>query len=615
VLVLVLLQGNRRKTKATQSVVPRSSAASPASVALCRGARTLAPARCVASPSLASFDPELRVALCSSNDDDGKTPNDAVSSSDNVPRLDKNDGVAACVRAAPRELQQKQHEQSSSLSSSSLLVRLCKGAQGASPSQCLSKAPPSLSLHERVELCRKAPPPPAGVSGGGSGGGGPAACFKAIRTLRVSAQDPADKAEALRLCQGSTGEGPALCLEASPRDLPLPQRVDLCLRALNSAPAECAHRARHKLGEHEKQGVLVELCAGVQALPPPPPPPPPPLASSAAAKKKATRNIKLEEAPRSFGGPSDCAVAASQMMPRVDSASLVVLCKGADVRAAFCAAAASPAASSASFEGLRSSGWQQDGGGGDGGVQGRKRGLVGLSEADRCLLCARARSDVPAKCAAESPGAKALLQRSSPPTSSSSAASSASSVRGGGGDGSGGGGQRLARLCGGASSVTPGLCARHAVKVLLLGSLDDAFLEKCKRAVSLPSALRIDKMWWDGGVGGGGGATPSPSTAAASPTAASAPASSAQVSTVLDERGSGLFAGRLVHVSLSVLSQFGTVLNRNECAGCDLRAVVVSAVASVAKDTVGVGGDLEGIRTNTSNAVEGRVEFHRLRFR
>ena len=300
----------------------------------------------------------------------------------------------------------------------------------------------------------------------------------------------------------------------------------------------------------------------------------------------------------SFGGPADCAVAAAQNCGLRDDAALVELCTGADVRAAACLAASAHAALS-----------------------------TGLGLSRRALLCAGANSSYPAACAAAAPSAKALGTGLGLGGSVGGSARAAEEAGGG----------ALVGLCRGATSVTPGACARHA----LVEGLTPHGLDRCREALSVPTALRLDAMWWDGisapvtnfghaGAGNQGqnattaGAAAEAEAFAAAAAAAAGRSKSGAYAWALDGRGAGLFSGRFVHARLAVVDQFGVVLNAEDCPGCRGVGVpgiaTVVATASVPKSTAhgeGVGGgvsaSLEGIRVNSSG-VEGTVEFHALHF-
>jgi hypothetical protein len=593
-------------------------------VDLCEGARGPGPAQCAArigsDPDLA--DPELRVRLCRGAQPVSHPSAQPVTKRGRLstPSALALSPPAECFRATRAALKKSS---SSSLSASASLfdgssnsnavlrVSLCAGVTDAEPLiNCVAAAPYRLDPAARAVLCAGAGAGKAEVTASrreaASGankmryGEGPAECLKSLRTLqydRSGSISPTpfsstflapglatmaavmrfshELSEALKLCAGAGGSGPADCFEASPRDLELSERVALCNGAVGTAPADCAARCHHRVSH----AVEVAVCHGVAYLPPPATAP-----SSGDGSGVGRRILRpssrrgasggsgvVDEAATSYGGPADCALAALRGNGGFKDDDLVLLCRGGDVRAASCAAHPSLVQSP-------------------------------LDSRQRAGLCARATSNLPAACAAIAP-VKAIVRSSFTLLSAAAMSPPLPSVSSSGGD-------LVVDLCSGASSVAPGACANFVVKQELR-SLDESTMRYCKHATPVPSGVTIREMWWD--------------VDTSSLSSSSSPSSMPSVAFSAGSKP-GLFARRNVHVTMDILDQFGYPMSQyspddgaSRSSGSDSIGVggggnatmdvfVVASIDAARSD----GGALEGIRSNFSRG--GAVEFHFLRF-
>mmetsp|Transcript_29827 Transcript_29827/g.38440 ORF Transcript_29827/g.38440 Transcript_29827/m.38440 type:complete len:546 (+) Transcript_29827:126-1763(+) len=159
--------------------------------------------------------------------------------------------------------------------------------------------------------------------------------------------------------------------------------------------------------------------------------------------------------------------------------------------------------------------------------------------------------------------------------------------------------------------------------------LTKPIIEKCKKAISKPYHLNIEKMWWDGGEIEGKNRNNDKNNNKNKDN------NNKHDEILADTRGNGLFSGRTVHILLSILDQF--YWPKSDCYGClDLNKTIVVASASIpkrlnqeinpyqdeeeSKDSIegiegsrsSMIGDLVGLKTNTSQ--NGHVEFHQIRF-
>lgn len=146
-----------------------------------------------------------------------------------------------------------------------------------------------------------------------------------------------DLNEAILLCRGAQSAAPAECLEQAPREMSVRDRVTLCSKAINNSPAECAMRGWRVLTSTS----IVKLCEGIIELDPPPTPPEKLNSYTSPNKSKSNKHGKkeVEEKYISFGGPSDCGVAAVKSglvrgeTDREVAQQLHTLCHHADIRA------------------------------------------------------------------------------------------------------------------------------------------------------------------------------------------------------------------------------------------------------------------------------------------
>ena len=512
-------------------------------VALCVGATGSGPAKCLAKAPL-TLPLSQRVVLCARAAEDGSGGGGVVAA--------VSTGPGDCVRA----LQTLRISQSEA--DASAAVALCRGAESPAPATCFETAPADYSTEQRIHLCQGAPMPSSS-------------------TASVGAE---------------AGTGIGMTPMMSTRG-PMP------------APAECAVRA-HQL--RVPPPVAIALCQGLAVLAPPPYEPPLELPSSAkvskgtaskpssstgstsssnsknraqpnayAAKKaaeaaareeaKAARRLaedsssssgKSRQQQRSFGGAPDCAaqaLAALSGSARLSNAALVQLC------------------GSGSSGEISGSGSGTGGGSGGGDVRAAQcfvasgtalRHHHGLSPDHRAALCARARSDVPARCAALAPTSGLASALSSLATARAGGSSAGHGPSGSLADAHG---VALVHLCGGASSVTPGACAYDRVQ-RQMKPFDHDSLQHCQRAIAQPHSVQVQRMWWEGGeptssddglasssgasnTGGGKGRSGQQQQQQGQPKKHAREASS-DSEAVVDARGPGLFAGRVIHVVLQV---------------------------------------------------------------
>jgi hypothetical protein len=122
------------------------------------------------------------------------------------------------------------------------------GATGAgvASSECLRRAPHSLSASERKRLCGEA------VTAG------PAECARAAISGRVLGSQ---SSRVVELCGGASTRGPADCAAAVGSRLPPDLALDLCSSASSAFPAHCVLSAE---GFVKDAAARVHLCAGTE---------------------------------------------------------------------------------------------------------------------------------------------------------------------------------------------------------------------------------------------------------------------------------------------------------------------------------------------------------------
>ena len=121
-------------------------------VGLCRAATSLGPAACASDAAFRGLSPGLRVHLCVA--EKGYERGGAGAA-----------GVASCVKTAGRVLGGQASEEQITL--------LCGGGGGEGPPLCVSKAPRTLGLESRLQLCQ------------GARDTGPGECVASLQTLQV----------------------------------------------------------------------------------------------------------------------------------------------------------------------------------------------------------------------------------------------------------------------------------------------------------------------------------------------------------------------------------------------------------------------------------------------
>ena len=143
--------------------------------ALCTDADDEGPAQCAngaANYTPAVLSPATVVSLCHGKRPLGPPPPPPTAAAATPPVLH---GSVACALAAeggvglPRRLHLD--GEPSARRAPVNLLRLCSGASGPGPAQCVAKAPSKLSVDQKVELCREDPSTGGGGGGGGSGSG------------------------------------------------------------------------------------------------------------------------------------------------------------------------------------------------------------------------------------------------------------------------------------------------------------------------------------------------------------------------------------------------------------------------------------------------------------
>jgi len=496
--------------------------------ALCVGAKGSGPAKCFAKAPL-TLPLSQRVVLCAGAAEDSSSRSSAISGSST------SIGPGDCVRA----LQTLRISQSEA--DASAAVALCRGAESPAPATCFETAPADYSTEQRIDLCRGAtlPSPSTAVAAGAAGAGAmgspmtssrgpmpaPAECAVRAHQLRVA------PAVAIALCQGLA------VLASPPYDPPLEVPSAAKANKGTSKPTTSPSSSSND-GNSNKNRAQPNAYAAKKA-------------QEAAAREEAKTARRLaddssskRQQQRSFGGPPDCAaqaLAALSGSARLSNAALVNLCGGGgDVRAAQCFVASGIAL----------------------------RHHHGMSPDHRAALCAHARSDVPVRCAALAPTSG--LASALPPSTSS--AGNAAGIAGVGGSSSGGNGRSgttadahglaLIQLCGGASSVTPGACAYDRVQ-RQMKPLDHDSLQLCRHAIAHPHSVQVQRMWWEGGAPAAEGGLASNSGAASGTSGGGSDqrrsgqqqqkhAREDTTEAVVDARGPGLFAGRVIHAVLQV---------------------------------------------------------------
>ena len=237
-------------------------------VSLCHGASDSLPASCSIALEKHLANRTLRVRLCrSAGAVEGATKEaaaDSSSSSTNSINSTRTGTGASTTPSAPHECilgafrggqRYLRSEMRDFQDKESLLVELCDSAVSDAPVRCASsRSLHQLSVGQKVELCR-------GFAG--KLGDGPALCFDAAsRALGHSVST----ASRVALCKGMDTDAPAHCAKASMKNYRMSEegRLAVCRGAMSVAPAECAASSelRSSTFSSMEEKDFIKLCLG-----------------------------------------------------------------------------------------------------------------------------------------------------------------------------------------------------------------------------------------------------------------------------------------------------------------------------------------------------------------